>query len=363
MAVGSVANLARDDSNRAQPLPRWQLIGAAFFVALALSLPSAARADENGLSFWLPGIFGSMAAAPQQPGFTFTAINYFDSVRGGGAIAASREITIGRLSATVNVNLNVAVNAKVDVVVPYLNYVFASKVFGGQMALGVFSIVGNNSGSLDGTLTLASAPFAIIRQGTLSQTAFGYGDVYPIASLRWNDGFHNWMVYGVGDIPVGEYNPSNLANFGIGHGALDFGAGYTYFNPMTGHELSAVSGFTYNLTNPSTNYQNGVDWHLDWGASQFLTKQIQVGAVGYFYEQVSPDSGPGDHLGAFESGVIGVGPQLGFIIPAGSLQAYINLKAYWEFDGHDRPSGWNTWLTLSFSPAPPSNPRSAMLTK
>ena len=69
-----------------------------------------------------------------------------------------------------------------------------------------------------------------------------------------------------------------------------FGGGYTYFNPMTGHEPSAVTGFTYNLINPSTNYQSGIDWHLDWGASQFLTKQIQVGAVGYFYEQITPGS-------------------------------------------------------------------------
>jgi hypothetical protein len=363
MAVSAVADLARDDSNRARPLPRSRLLVTALFVAFALSLPSAVRADENGISFWLPGIYGSLAAAPQQPGFTFTAINYFDSVSASGSVAASREITIGRLNANVNVNLNVATNAKIDVVLPYLNYVFASKVFGGQLAVGAFTFVGNNSAELDGTLTLASGPFAITRQGTLSQTNFGYGDLYPVASLRWNDGFHNWMIYGTGDIPVGEYSPTNLANFGIGHGAFDVGAGYTYFNPTTGHELSAVSGFTYNLINPSTNYQNGVDWHLDWGASQFLTKQIQVGAVGYFYEQVSPDSGPGDHLGPFESGVIGVGPQLGFIIPAGSVQAYVNLKAYWEFDGHDRPSGWNTWLTLSFSPAPPSNPRSAMLTK
>ncbi len=52
-----------------------------------------------------------------------------------------------------------------------------------------------------------------------------------------------------------------------------------------------------------------------------------------------------------------------FIIPAGSVQAYVNLKAYWEFDAHDRPSGWNAWLTLSLSPSAPTNPRSAMLTK
>jgi len=42
-----------------------------------------------------------------------------------------------------------------------------------------------------------------------------------------------------------------------------------------------------------------------------------------------------------------------------------NLKAYVEFDSQDRPSGWNGWATLSFSPSVPlpSNMRSAMITK
>ena len=75
------------------------------------------------------------------------------------------------------------------------------------------------------------------------------------------------LAIGAGDIPVGDYSSTNLANIGIGHGAVDGGGGYTYFNPQTGHEISAVTGFTYNLVNPSTNYQNGIDWHLDWGAS------------------------------------------------------------------------------------------------
>ena len=58
------------------------------------------------------------ASAPQQPGFTFTAINYFNSVSADGSVAASREITIGKLGPNVNVNLNVAVSAKVDVALP-----------------------------------------------------------------------------------------------------------------------------------------------------------------------------------------------------------------------------------------------------
>ena len=67
-----------------------------------------------------------------------------------------------------------------------------------------------------------------------------------------------------------------LANLGIGHGAADGGAGYTYFDPKTGHEFSVVTGLTYNLLNPSTGYQNGVDWHVDWGASQFVTNSCSL---------------------------------------------------------------------------------------
>jgi hypothetical protein len=42
-----------------------------------------------------------------------------------------------------------------------------------------------------------------------------------------------------------------------------------------------VIGFTYNFENTRTQYQNGVDMHLDLAASKFVTKQLQLGAVGY----------------------------------------------------------------------------------
>jgi hypothetical protein len=61
--------------------------------------------------------------------------------------------------------------------------------------------------------------------------------------------------------------------------------------------------------------------------------------------------------------VIGVGPRLGYIFPIGDLQGYVNLKAYWEFAGQDRPSGWNAWLTLSFSPSAVASAPSLIVTK
>ena len=148
------------------------------------------------------------------------------------------------------------------------------------------------------------------------------------------------MIYGTGDIPVGTYSSTSLANLGIGHGAAD---------------AVAVAGFTYNLMDPSTNYKNGVDFHLDWGVSQFLSKQVLLGLVGYVYDQVSGDSGSGDKVGAFESRVIGIGPQIGYLFPVRDMQGYLNLKAYGEFDARDRPSGVNVWLTFGISPvAPPA---------
>ena len=143
----------------------------------------------------------------------------------------------------------------------------------------------------------------------------------------------------------------DLANLGIGHGAIDGGVGYTYFNPQTGHEFSAVTGLTYNFKNTDTDYQNGIDWHLDWGASQFLSKQFFIGAVGYFYNQITADSGQAAFLGSNESRVIGVGPQIGFIFPVGDMQGYLNLKGYGEFDAANRPHGWNTWLTFAITPS------------
>ena len=88
------------------------------------------------------------------------------------------------------------------------------------------------------------------------------------------------MTYVMADIPVGAYDLTRLSNIGIGHGAIDAGGGYTYFDPTKGHEFSAVAVLTYNLTDTSTNYQNGVDFHLDWAASQFLSQHVFVGAVG-----------------------------------------------------------------------------------
>jgi hypothetical protein len=341
------------------------LIAAALFSAgVTTATPDGALADEGGVSFWLPGQFGSLAAVPQQPGWMLAIINYYTSVSAGGNVAAARQVTIGKLNPTVNVHLNANLSANPDLVVFSPGYVFATPVFGGQFAISMAGIAGRNSADINGTLTTSVGPVVSTRQGSISDSTTSFGDLYPQMSLRWNSGVSNWIVYAMGDIPVGDYNSNNLANLGIGHGAIDGGGGYTYFDPKTGHEFSVVTGLTGNFTNPSTNYTNGIDWHVDWGASQFVTPTIHVGAVGYFYQQLTADQGAAAFLGGNQSRVAAVGPQIGFVIPAGPVQTYLNLKGYWEFAAENRPSGWNAWVTLSFSQSAPSAGAAApMITK
>jgi hypothetical protein len=328
-------------------------IGAALL--LFGSMSGAAYADEGGVSFWLPGQFGSLAAAPAVPGWSGAVIYYHTTVGASGAVAAARQIQIGRIPANAAVSLNANLNAQADLAFLNSTYTFATPVLGGQLAIGMTGLFGRSSASIDGTLTTAIGPLVTTRTGFIGDSITSVGDLYPMATLKWNAGVHNYMTYVTGDIPVGAYDPSRLANLGIGHAAIDGGGGYTYFNPATGHEFSAVAGFTYNFKNHDTNYQNGIDFHVDWGMSKFLSKQVFVGLVGYGYQQITDDFGQHPILGGFRSRVVGIGPQIGYLFPVGDMQGYLNLKGYGEFAAENRPSGWNTWLTFSISPTAPAS--------
>jgi hypothetical protein len=330
------------------------LLASAATVGISLAVPGLARADEGGVSFWFPGQFGSLAAVPQAPGWSLGILNVYESVGASGNVAAAREVTIGKLNPNINVNLNVSLTARPDLVLVAPSYAFATPVLGGQLDLSMGAAVGRSAGDVAGALIVSASGSTATRQGEISDARYGFSDLYPEAALRWNSGVNNWMTYAMGDIPVGTYDSNRLANLGIGHGAVDSGVGYTHFDPTTGHEFSAVTGVSYyNFGNPSTGYQNGIDWHIDWAASQFLSKTVQVGAVGYFFQQLTADRGAAQFLGGNLSRVAGVGPQLGFFFPAGSMQGYLNLKGFREFDAENRASGWSAWVTLAFSPKSP----------
>jgi len=329
---------------------RQALAGAVALVAI-MAAPAKGKADEGGVGFWLPGLYGSLAATPLAPGWSESVLYLHSSLSASGQVGRARAITIGRFNPTLNLNIAASVQATLDAGAVFLTYVPATPVLGGQASFGLGGIYGRSSATLDATIFGTLGPIPFSQSFSINDARDAFGDLFPQFALRWNQGVNNWMVYLTGDIPVGAYDPSRLANLGIGHGAIDGGGGYTYFDPKTGNEFSAVLGFTYNFENTHTQYQNGVDMHLDWGTSKFVTKELQLGFVGYAYRQVGCDSGAGAKLGCFQVQVFGIGPQIGYIIPMGDLQGYVNVKGYKEFWAENRASGWNAWLTFAISPA------------
>src|SRR5678816_134326 len=91
-------------------------IGSAIIVsAVAFAcLTSPVKADEGGVSFWIPGFFGSLAATPQQPGWSLALIYYHTSVSAGGDVAFARQVNRGNITANFTGGVNANLDARAD---------------------------------------------------------------------------------------------------------------------------------------------------------------------------------------------------------------------------------------------------------
>ena len=306
-------------------------------ILVAVLHPGWALADEGGASVWLPGQFASFAAVPGDPGFSVESIIY---TRNASALAGTSFSRGSGLLAGLSVNEQYV----------YLTptYTFATPVLNGQMALGVTFSAGQSGASVWGVL---AGPGGRSLSTSSSDSASGISDLYPMGSLKWQLGDHNAMVYVMGSVPTGSYDPNRLAGVGLGHWAIDWGLGYTFLAP-TGFEFSVTAGLTYNFINPQTGYQSGMDAHVDLGVSYSFSETLYAGAVAYIYNQLSPDTGGSARLGDFRSSVAGAGPQIGWSFTGAGMAFDVNLRGYKEFAAHNRPEGWNAYLTLSIGALP-----------
>jgi hypothetical protein len=111
----------------------------AFGMTLVATKPVVA--DEGGVSFWVPGFFGSLAATPQVPGFSFANILYYSQVSAGGNVAFAKQVPLGNINVNFNGNFNANVHGSaepLDLAVP--GYTFATPVLGGQANISLLHV-------------------------------------------------------------------------------------------------------------------------------------------------------------------------------------------------------------------------------
>jgi hypothetical protein len=192
------------------------------------SPPNLAQADEGGVSLWIPGFGGSLAAVPPTPGFSFANIFYHASASGGGDVAFARQVTRGNITANFSGSLNASIKATADLYMAAPSYTFASPFLGGRATASLLVPYGRDKGSVDATLTGAIGPFGFSVSGSATDTLTALGDIAPQFAVAWNAGVHNYMAYITGNLSTGSYDPKRLANTGLGHNAIDVGGAYTY---------------------------------------------------------------------------------------------------------------------------------------
>ena len=299
-------------------------------LAASLGFASTANADQSGTPFWISGQFASLAAVPPSPGWSvnLTAYGYNGSVSAEKQLPIGRAITLGARERSPSLSIEPG-------------YAPSQTLLGGQPFISMSFGLGGNRVQADVTVSGFAA------QVNRTDSLWAGTDLYPFASLGWTHGNDNWMAYLTGDIPTGAYQASRLANTGIGHGAIDAGGSYTYYHANSEMEFSATAGLTYNWENTHTDYKNGIDSHLDWAASRFVSPNWELGVAGYVYYQLTGDSGSGAKLGPFKSHVAAVGPEIGYQFTVGGQQWYANLRGYWEFWAQNRYEGYAIFATLN----------------
>src|SRR5262249_59688257 len=114
---------------------------------------SPALADQGGISFWLPGAFGSLAAAPLTPGLTLGGIYLHADTSAGGDVAASRALRFPNRSINLTINLDASLKAREDIGAFTPTYVFSTPLLGGQLAITMLAIYGRGAANIDANIT------------------------------------------------------------------------------------------------------------------------------------------------------------------------------------------------------------------
>ena len=139
------------------------------------------------------------------------------------------------------------------------------------------------------------------------------------ATLGWHSGKLNWTVGTLVNVPIGYWelgNPSNIRVQSLGRRRQRRA---DWLDTSIGAELSTTAGFTFNFENPATNYTTGTEFHAEFAATKIISQQFSFGLVGYYYNQITGDSGPGATLGAFEGQVAALGPAINYTFLIGEI--------------------------------------------
>lgn len=309
-------------------------------LCLAILLPSA-RAEEGGSAHYMPGQIASFIDAfPGKPG-SLAVLDYFTYY--DASASASRPLPLGGL-------LTAGIDATVYADTIAAIYQTPWEVLGGGLAFG--AAVPYVWLEVEGRAQRIGPGGNPGPAFTARDTANGFGDmtIYPFM-LGWTNLVKDLKLDARLGIyaPTGEYEEGQLANVGKGYWTFEPGIMASWLSSRIGTEVSLYTGVDFNTENKETDYDSGTSLHFDLTVAQHLPLLggfVGVGANGFYYQQITGDSGSGARLGDFEGHTIGVGPVLSYVRKLGRNQLLAEVKWLPELDTEDRLQGDYVWFKL-----------------
>jgi hypothetical protein len=306
---------------------------AGAMVTALVAAPQGAIAGEGGTSHILPGANATLVdVLPTVPGW-FVKPMYLN-YRGS---ASAQVPTAAGIASNLDATANTFVLGG--------GYTFEQTVLGGaHYSFSAFLPYC----WLNVSANVQASVGTVRRQSNVS----GFGDltVVPVM-LAWKNG--DWQIDALLPIfaPTGNYQEGRLGNPGLNYWTFDPMVGVAYSDKQSGFNAMLHGGYAMNTENPDTNNQNGSLLHFDGAIQQILPAGsgfVTLGAEGFYFQQVTCDSGSGAVLGCFKGETAGLGPVLGYIQPLGKQSLAVEVKWLPELDTKNRPNGDYIWLKMVY---------------
>ncbi len=307
---------------------------ATLALGLAALAAAPAVASEGGASFYLLGSGGPEAGVmpPLQGIFLSNEVYYY-----GASPKVSREFVVGG-------NVVAGLDTKLPADFVSLAWVPTTHFLGGTLMVGGALPVAAPIVDVDVVLT---GPLGQQRSFSRHDTAVVIGDPIATAALGWAWGKLHLQAAGTANIPVGTYREGALANVAFHRWVLDTSLALSWNDPKAGWDLSTKAGLTFNGTNKTTDYNTGTEFHLEASVEKTLSPDFSAGVQGYWFRQLTADSGSGAVLGPYKGEVLALGPTVALHTELGRSPTTIRLQAFREFDATNRMQGTSVMFTIS----------------
>jgi hypothetical protein len=285
------------------------------FLLLVLSLmalPNFVQAQPS--AHYTPGVEGIKGASLPPPGVYFRDYNYFYWASQFND-ASGNDLHVPNASVFTYANI------------PRVIWITDTKFLGGFVGV-------------DALLPLIDQH---VKAGAFDSTTFGIGDFFGEGTLSWHLKQFDLAVGSGVWVPTGDSGPPPTTRIGAGYWTFMQTAGATwYIDEEKTWAVSALNRYEFNTEQRDTHITPGDAYTLEWGISKTVNKVIDLGAVGYYQQQVAANSGS---PASSRNRVAAVGPEVNVAFP--KQMFFVSLRYNYEFMAENRAQGNAVTLTLT----------------